>query len=265
MARPTKITVATVTWNAGTVLERTLLSVEEQDYADVQHVIVDGASSDDTLTMVRLYQERNTHPDREITLLSEPDHGLYDAMNKAIQLAEGDYIIFLNAGDKFHEASTLSKVVAFADNAPAVLYGDTDIVDNNGRFLRKRHLRPPRELSWRSFKRGMLVCHQAFFARVDIAKKTPYDTNYRFSADYDWCIRIMKEARDAGLLLRNTQIVVADYLDGGMTTKNHRRSLIERLKIMAKHYGWLTAVGMHISFLWRAAVNKVRRLNDYDR
>ena len=257
-----RITVATVTWNAAPVLQRTLDSVAEQDYPHVLHVIVDGCSSDNTLTLLRQYQERESRDvtaRHDILVLSEPDKGLYDAMNKAIALADDDYIVFLNAGDKFHECDTLSKIADKISNfkfqisnLPAVLYGDTDIVDNEGRFLRKRHLRPPQELTWKSFKHGMLVCHQAFFARTDIARQTRYKIKYRYSADYDWCIRIMKQGEAMGLSLVNTDIVVADYLDGGMTTKNHRRSLLERLRIMASHYGWLTAVGMHITFLWRA-------------
>ena len=258
-----KITVATVTWNAAAVLQRTLDSVAEQDYPHVQHVVVDGNSSDNTLTLLRQYQERESTEElerHEIMVLSEPDKGLYDAMNKAIALAEGDYILFLNAGDKFHSPQVLSQVAAAAtENTPAVIYGDTDIVDDEGRFLRKRHLRPPRELTWKSFKHGMLVCHQAFFARTDIAKRTPYDLKYRFSADYDWCIRVMKEGSALNLPMANAEIIVADYLDGGMTVKNHRSSLMERFRVMATHYGWLTATGMHIGFIFRALKRRIKK------
>ena len=275
-----KITVATVTWNAAAVLQRTLDSVAEQDYPCVQHVVVDGCSSDQTLTLLRQYQEREStelEERHEIKVLSESDKGLYDAMNKAINMADGDYILFLNAGDKFHERDTLSKIakkvigyrlevrdlvnsstrqLVTPSNLPAVIYGDTDIVDDEGRFLRKRHLRPPRQLTWQSFKDGMLVCHQAFFARTDIARQNLYNLRYRFSADYDWCIRVMKQGHALGLPMVNADIVVADYLDGGMTVKNHRRSLMERLRIMAAHYGWLTALAKHAGFVFRAIRRK---------
>lgn len=263
-----KITVATVTWNAAAVLQRTLESVAEQDYPHVQHVVVDGRSADNTLTLLRQYQERESTEGverHEIMVLSEPDKGLYDAMNKAIAMAEGDYILFLNAGDKFHGRDTLSKIAdkcsvlnAQCSKLPAVIYGDTDIVDDEGRFLRKRHLRPPQELTWKSFKHGMLVCHQAFFVRTDIAKRTPYYLKYRFSADYDWCIRVMKEGSALNLPMANADIIVADYLDGGMTVKNHRSSLFERLRVMAAHYGWLTATGMHIGFIFRALKRRIK-------
>lgn len=83
---------------------------------------------------------------------------------------------------------------AAQDPHPAVVYGDTDIVDNEGRFLYHRRLQPPEKLTWKSFRQGMLVCHQSFYARSDIAKANRYDLKYRHSADVKWCIEVMKEA-----------------------------------------------------------------------
>ena len=98
----------------------------------------------------------------------------------------------------------------------------------------------------------MLVCHQAFFARTDIAKENLYNLKYRYSADFDWCIRIMKTAERLGLPMVNAGIVVADYLEEGMTTANHRKSLFERFRIMAVHYGFLSTVWRHLYFVWRS-------------
>lgn len=260
-----KITIATVIWNPGDLLERTLQSVEQQDYPLVEHLIVDGRSVDETFTRLRQYEERNGQADvrHEIVVHSEPDDGLYDAMNKALRLATGDYILFLNAGDKLHSPSTLSEVVATIpagaeskESLPAVIYGNTDIVDNDGNFLCPRRLQPPEVLTWKSFKQGMLVCHQAFFARTDLAKSTPYNLKYRFSADIDWCIRVMKAGHSYDLQLVNAKTVIADYLKEGMTTKNHRKSLIERFKVMSSHYGFLTTVWQHIYFVFRALKGK---------
>ncbi len=102
----------------------------------------------------------------------------------------------------------------------------------------------------------MLVCHQAFFARTDLARECLYDTNYRFSADYDWTLRIMQEAERRGLKLLNAHLVVANYLSEGTTTRNHRRSLMERLRIMATHFGWDTALKQHLWFVCRAFLKK---------
>jgi hypothetical protein len=97
----------------------------------------------------------------------------------------------------------------------------------------------------------MLVCHQAFYARADIAGSVPYDRRYRYSADVDWCIRVMKEAEKRRLPLKNAEAVVADYLEEGQTTLHHRDSLKERFDVMRRHYGLFSTVVMHIWFVFR--------------
>ena len=253
--------IITCTYNAESVLQRTLDSVLEQTYSHVEHIIVDGASTDATLDMVEAYKQKSDAEDwcHEVRVKSEPDRGLYDAMNKGIQRATGQYVLFLNAGDTFPSADTLELVaesVGEGEEPPAVLYGDTDVVDDEGRFLRHRRLSPPRRLTWRSFMKGMLVCHQAFYARTDLAKATPYDLHYRFSADVDWCIRIMRLARHRHLPMRNVGAVVVNFLDGGMTTTNHRASLKERFHVMAHHYGFVPTVIMHAWFVVRSLFKK---------
>ena len=266
---PLKITVATVTYNAAELIDHTIKSVEEQNYPHVEHLIIDGNSQDATLAAVHHYQERNSvaSVQHEVNCLSEPDHGLYDAMNKAIDMATGNYIVFLNAGDTFHSPDTLTQIAKAATNSaqsnkkgnnelPAVVYGDTDLVDKEGHFLRHRRLAPPEKLTSRSFLNGMLVCHQAFFARVDLAKLNLYNMEYRYSADFDWCIRIMREAKRQKIELCNAHIVVSDYLSEGLTTQNHQASLRERFKIMTKHYGWIPTLFMHAWFVVRSVVKK---------
>ena len=257
------ISIVTITYNAEKVLQRTLESVRSQTYKDIEHLIIDGASTDDTLDIVRSYELGVTS--YEVRVVSEPDRGIYDAMNKGLWLATGDYIVFMNAGDTFHDDRTLEQVAEQAQKHitnthhpspithqyPAVLYGDTNIVDSEGRFLRKRHLSVPDHLTWRSFKQGMLVCHQAFYARLDIARDIPYDLQYRHSADVDWCIRVMKEAERKHLALVRVPGVVADFMDGGNTTQNHRASLRERFTVMRCHYGLLTTLVMHAWFVLR--------------
>lgn len=200
-----RFSVITVTYNAEKVLEDTIQSVISQTYHHVEYIIVDGASKDGTMAIVNRYRDRISQ------VVSEPDKGLYDAMNKGIALATGDYLCFLNAGDSFHEDDTLQKMVHSinANELPDVLYGQTALVDTERHFLRMRRLSAPETLSWKSFKQGMLVCHQAFFARHTLVE--PYDLQYRFSADFDWCIRIMKKART----LHNTHLTLVDYLEEG--------------------------------------------------
>lgn len=258
-----KFTVATVTFNAGQTIGRTLESVAAQTHEAVEHLIIDGCSTDTTMTEIQRYVEHNTdqRPPHSIVLVREPDNGLYDAMNKALAQAKGDYIVFLNAGDKLHSDTQLADIAAQLERynssrLPGVVYGETDLVDDEGRFLRHRRLQAPQRLTSRNFLGGMLVCHQSFYARTDLARTNPYDLHYRFSADYDWCLRIIKLAERRGLALHNTELILTDYLSEGMTTRNHRRSLMERLRLMARHFGWARALAAHGWFVIRAVVKR---------
>lgn len=281
----TSFTIITITFNAARVISRTLKSVERQTWKAVEHIIIDGASTDKTLDIVNDYAADNrkygtsadisqgnkekteAQPRHVIRIISEPDKGIYDAMNKGLRLATGDYIVFINAGDCLHDAHTLEDIATHAgldspsdDNQqrPAVIYGDTDITDGDGVFMHKRGHRPPTKLTWRSFKQGMLVCHQAFYARRDIAASIPYDMSYRFSADIDWCIKVLREAEKRRLPIVNTRITVADYMREGMSTVHHRASLNERFTVMRRHYGLSTTIIMHLWFVFRALWRKIK-------
>jgi glycosyltransferase involved in cell wall biosynthesis len=256
-----RFTIVTCVYNAEKVFRRTAESVLAQTYRGVEHLILDGASTDNTLIEAKDYMERSyaSGLGHEVRITSEPDNGLYDAMNKGIAQASGDYIVFLNAGDVLPSADTLDKIsqaVVEGESLPAVLYGDTDVVDDDGHFLRHRRLSPPENLTWRSFRYGMLVCHQAFYVRTDIAKITPYNISYKYSADVDWCIRVMKTAEQQHLPLKNIHAVVVNYLDGGMSIKNHKASLKERYHLMVHHYGTATTLMMHGWFLLRSLLKK---------
>lgn len=259
------ITIATVTYNAGHTLERTLHSVAAQTYPHIEHLFIDGCSQDNTMELIHLYVERNSQQKvpHYIRMINEPDKGLYDAMNKAITQAKGDYIVFLNAGDCLHESETITKIIKSVPwekygriHRPAILYGETDIVNEQGQFLRHRRLQAPEKLTWRSFLDGMLVCHQSFYVRTDLARQTDYRLRYRFSADYDWCIRLLKLATLRRLSIHNTHLILTNYLNEGLTTRNHHKSLMERLHIMARHYGWTKTLMQHAWFVLRAVIKK---------
>lgn len=258
-----KFTVITITYNAEGVLQRTLDSVLHQSHEDVEHLVIDGASTDGTVAIAEAYKEASDASGcgHKVIVRSEPDDGIYHAMNKGLTQASGDYVLFMNAGDFFPDSNTLEEVAHRcrlnelpSDELPAVLYGNTDIVDGEGRYLRPRRLQPPKKLTWRSFRSGMLVCHQAFYARTDIAKNLQYDTRYKYSADVDWCIRVMREADRMNLPLCNTGMVVANYTEEGTTTRHHRESLRERYKVMARHYGQVSTLAMHCWFAVRSVI-----------
>ena len=259
-----RITYVTITFNAAKVLQRTLDSVLQQDYPNIVHLIIDGASTDDTMKLVDDYIARSNAAENghRIQVTSEPDKGIYDAMNKGLRSLDGDYVCFLNAGDFLPAADTARKIAEAATNTqspspntsqlPAVVYGNTDIVDGEGRFLHHRRLSPPENLTWKSFRQGMLVCHQAFYARTDFAIATPYDMQYRYSADVDWCIRVMKAAEKENIPLLNLKMVVANYTEEGQTTLHHRESLWERYRVMEHHYGRVQTCLLHLWFVVRA-------------
>lgn len=239
-----KLSVITVTYNAEHTLERTLKSVQEQTYPAIEHILVDGNSNDGTVALIHRYENER------LNWMSEPDKGLYDAMNKGAKMATGDYLCFLNAGDSFYNENTVQKMFTTMDedDFPDILYGETAIVDDNGRFLHMRRLRAPKNLTWKSFKHGMVVCHQAFIVKREIVE--PYELSYRFSADFDWCIRMMKKAKN----IHNTGMILVNYLNAGMTTTNRKASLRERYRIMEQHYGKISTFLYHIWFVIRAII-----------
>jgi glycosyltransferase involved in cell wall biosynthesis len=238
--------IITVTYNARKTIENTIQSVIAQTYPYRSHIIIDGASTDGTLSVIEKYR-LHIH-----ALISQPDNGLYDAMNKGMALVGGDYLCFLNAGDSFHTNDTLQQVVQsfVGSGLPDVVYGETALVNESGRFLRMRRLSAPEKLTWTSFKQGMVVCHQAFFVKRLLAE--PYDLQYHFSADFDWCIRMMKKVH----FLHNTHLILINYLDEGITTRNRKASLKERFHIMTKHYGTINTTLLHAWFVIRLLVAK---------
>ena len=261
-----KISIVTITYNAARTLQRTLDSVACQTYADIEHLIIDGASKDATVAIAERYKAASRH---EVVIQSEPDKGLYDAMNKGLLKATGDYLVFLNAGDTLYAPDTIETVVRCVQQppllleraggeAPAVIYGDTAITDAEGNFLHLRTHRPPEQLTWKSFKQGMLVCHQAFYVLTALARQIPYDLQYRHSADVDWCIRIMREAERRGMALVNTHAILANFEEGGDTTQHHRDSLKERFSVMAHHYGLCQTLILHGWFILRALARRFR-------
>lgn len=244
--------IITITWNAEKVLEPTIQSILEQDYPNIEYLIIDGGSTDQTMPIVDRYRDRIAY------IVSEKDKGLYDAMNKGLQAATGDYIWFINAGDAIHSPFTVSNIVrkialggTKGNLLPEVIYGETAIIDQTRTFKGMRRLKAPEDLTWKHFRNGMLVCHQSFLVRRDIAPQ--YDLSYRYSADFDWCIRAMKLAGN----IYNTHLILSDYLDEGITTNNRNASLKERFQIMCRYYGHMRVVIYHLWFACRFIVAKL--------
>lgn len=239
------VSIITVCFNAAGNIERTLRSVDNQTFTAYEHLIVDGASTDGTLAAIRAAGD---NPRRWV--ISEPDEGIYDAMNKGLQAARGQYVLFLNAGDEFHDPEALSRLTApivnSAEEKPGITYGQTVLINKEGKVIGPRHLRAPEVLTLDSFADGMLVCHQAFMVRRSIAE--PYDRRFHFSADYDWCIRCLQHSR---LNVFVGPEPVISFLNEGATTAHKRQSLIERFRIMCRYYGKRRTIMCHLSFVLR--------------
>lgn len=225
----TKISIITVVYNSERFIRRTIESIVGQDYPAIEYIIIDGKSKDSTMEIVNEYR------DRIAVVVSEPDKGLYDAMNKGLRLATGDYVLYINSGDALASPTLLTDIF---NNTPAdsdVIYGDTHITDEDGNIIHSRRHRPPEKLSWKDFRRGMLVCHQSFIARRTLCSE--YDTNYRYAADYDWCLNVLLKSK----VITNYGKEISLFMDGGQTKRTIVPGLKERYRIMCKHYGKVTA------------------------
>ncbi len=252
MTQPTpKLTVITVVYNNVSDIERTLLSVINQTYANIEYVVVDGKSTDGTLEVLKRYETRIAK------LVSEPDKGIYDAMNKALKLATGDYVLFINSGDEIYAEDTVAKVFECAPDAD-IYYGETEMVNSQRQSLGQRRHKAPQQFTWRGFKYGMSISHQAIYVRRTLTDL--YDPRYQLSADIDWIIKAAKKAKT----IVNTHQYVAKYLVGGTSKKKHRQSLVERFNIMQAHYGLLPTVFNHFIIAFNLSLYWVRngRTND---
>lgn len=227
------VSVITVVYNGVNTLERTIKSILCQTYPFVEFIIVDGASNDGTLGLIENYASGISK------WISEPDSGLYDAMNKGLAMASGDFVWFINSGDEIANPNVLESI--FSGYAGAdIFYGETIVVDNEGKVLGDRRLKPPANLTWEHFKKGMLVSHQSVIIRKSICDS--YDTRYRFSADYKWVLSaLMKSSENI-----NTQLVLSRFLEGGLTKKNIVPGLKERFKIMTEAFGFFNTLICHI-------------------
>jgi glycosyltransferase involved in cell wall biosynthesis len=214
-------------------IERTMLSVLNQSYAHIEYIVVDGASNDGTLEIIQRYQDRLSK------VLSEKDAGIYDAMNKGLALASGDYVLFMNSGDELYAPDTVENVFATAPNAD-IYYGETEMYNEAWQSIGKRRHSVPEKFTWKSFRFGMTISHQAIYIRRSLTE--PYDRKYQLSADIDWILTAAKKAKTSVKISG----YVAKYLVGGLSKKRHRQSLKERFAIFTKHYGLLPNLFNHL-------------------
>ena len=231
-----KISVITICYNAAPILPLTIESVLAQDYDDFEYVIQDGMSADETPKIIEGYRQR--FEDRNIRFIynREPDNGIYDAMNKGVASAEGDYINFMNAGDCFYSADVIRKVAgAIEQNTeasddpskpaanPAIVYGDCAVYEY-GRFYRYNK-------SLDSIEEMMPFSHQSVFAVRDLLLEHPFDTGNRYSSDYDFLLT----AHDLGVRFLDSGVWVCITTADGTSSVNYHDTLMESVAILKKH------------------------------
>lgn len=240
------ISIITVSYQAAATIQQTVESVLHQSYPQVEYLIVDGASTDGTLDILNRYK------DRIDVLISEPDKGLYDAMNKGLQRARGEYVYFLNADDTLKHPDVLRDIFACCPDAD-VYYGETQFVSDEPNVAPRLRSEAtphqvPEHLTWKSLKRGMVVSHQAFIIRRSLA--VPYDLTYRICSDIDWMIRSLKNCRSTC----NTHVIFSTFRMGGTSKQQQKRAWKERYLILAHHYGWVSNMWNHLCIVLRYLV-----------
>jgi len=230
-----KISVITVVYNGERHIGKTIESVLNQSYPAIEYIIVDGKSTDGTLQLIKGYAGN-------IKVISEPDQGLYDAMNKGMELATGEYVWFLNSGDQIYSNATVERMIEGMTGSPDIIYGGTMIIDEAQNEVGDRRLKPPAQLTWKSFRQGMVVCHQSLVVKRELAPE--FNLQYRLSADIDWAIRASKKAGQ----IHHSQLVLSRFLEGGLTDHNIKAGLKERFRIMSKYYGLIPTILRHFLF-----------------
>ncbi len=230
------ISIITVVYNSEKYIEKTIESLEEQTSQNFEYIIIDGNSTDETLNIIA------KHKSRVNALISEPDKGLYDAMNKGLKLAQGKYIWFINSGDRLFSSDTIEKIEAFYKQYPQadIFYGQTQLIDEEGNATGMRRKVAPEKLTAKCLTMGLVVCHQSILVKREIAPL--YNLSYKIAADYEWVLASLEASKE----IINTHLILSKFLENGFSAHNVKRALKERLTIMLKHYGFFTTVYSHI-------------------
>ena len=203
------VTIITVCRNHAQELERTIRSVESQTWQEKEYLVIDGASTDDSLDVIKAHEASITR------WVSEPDQGIYDAMNKGVKMAQGEWVIFMNAGDTFAGDDTLQRVFGNPLDAD-VIYGDVI----KGELVKKAEA--PRNAH------RMFYCHQSAFVRTSCLREYPFDIRHRMSADF----KQVKQLYLSGKRFRQLDFPVANFDTQGVSNKNRSAGLYDNIQVI---------------------------------
>lgn len=223
MKNKLKISIVTVSFNCASIIEDTLKSVIGQSYSNLEYIIIDGSSMDNTLNIV------NVHSEKIAKIISEPDKGIFDAMNKALQYVTGDYVLFLNAGDRFVNNHVVADIFEGKDYSADLIYGDTYIETVYGYKLSKANAiydKNPSAIDMVFVAQGF--CHQSLFTKVPVLKNIGFNLAYPLGADYDTTAKVYFQGNHE-LFYVGFPIAVFDDRQGGASHNRIKQVLDERI------------------------------------
>ncbi|MEM1383518.1 MAG: glycosyltransferase family 2 protein [Pseudomonadota bacterium] len=230
-----RISVVTIAYNSAATIGHTVASFQEQTHRDAELLVIDGASRDDTVALVQGFG------DPRVRVISEPDQGIYDAMNKGLAAYDGEAVGFLNSDDRYHDPGVLADIAVALEGHDAVC-GNLDFVDNHGD---RRVLRRWRGTPWRpgAFRRGWMPAHPTFYIRRAVAGRVGrFDTRYKISADYDFMLRALEcPAPGEAVRVAFLERVMVDMMVGGASTAGWRAYLRGNLESLRARRQWLGA------------------------
>lgn len=239
------LTVVTVTYNAGKDLERTIQSVIAQTYfSHIEYIIIDGNSKDDTVEVIKKYESYLSY------WVSEPDKGIYDAMNKGIKRAKGAWINFMNAGDIFTTNTTVANILAEETTTFDIIYGNYVVVYQTF----KSNIYTPKDLS--AFYSGMPVNHQSIFMKTEVARLHLYDLAYKIACDYEQLLYFYS----SGKKFHHVDKFIAEFAYGGLSTTRKLLYLNEQMAILKKYKSDATLTVFKKKIVKEKILSTLRRL-----
>ncbi len=220
-----KFSIITVTYNAEAFIEGTVQSVISQKFNSFEYIIIDGDSTDNTKVILGNYNKQIDH------FISEKDQGLYHAMNKGIRIANGEFLLFLNAGDRFLNDTVLNEIDSAISPKTRIVSADFMNVKNygdyNGRYIKTK------ACTLDNLRKDFAACHQAIFIHRSVVVE--YDLNYKILADYKWVVQASLKCKLESIVHLNKAIVY--YLDGGLSARYAKQNFLERIRLHQELFG----------------------------
>ena len=208
-----KISIITISFNAKSTIEKTLQSVANQSYKNIEHIIVDGGSKDNTLEICNSF----SHVSK---IISEPDNGVYDAFNKGLKLATGDIIGFLNADDVFFNENSVQEIVnPFSNNETDIVYGNLDYVNEEGRVIRNWISKPYEK---GLIKKAWMPAHPTFYCKKEVYDRLGgYNDSFKIGGDFELCLRFLEVNKVPSFYLNKklVKMLVGGISNSGLKSK----------------------------------------------